>query len=120
LGHASVKPFSRFTLQASRMARMSCVLADVPGWERYVGTIGYVVFPIRIPPLRERRGDIPLLVEHFTQKYARRMNKPIDTIPELTFQKLQRWSWPGNVRELENLIERSVILRKNQWQNLKM
>ena len=68
------------------------------------------VFPIRVPPLRERREDIPLLVQHFTQKYARRMNKQIDTIPELTIQKLQRWTWPGNVRELENLIERSVIL----------
>jgi formate hydrogenlyase transcriptional activator len=71
------------------------------------------VFPIRIPPLRERREDIPLLVQHFTQKYARRMNKQIDTIPESTIQKLQRWSWPGNVRELENLIERSVILSVN-------
>jgi formate hydrogenlyase transcriptional activator len=68
------------------------------------------VFPIRIPPLRERREDIPMLVEHFTEKYARRMGKEIDTIPESTIQKLQRWSWPGNVRELENLIERSVIL----------
>jgi formate hydrogenlyase transcriptional activator len=68
------------------------------------------VFPIRVPPLRERREDIPLLVQHFTQKYARRMNKKIDTISESTLQKLQRWSWPGNVRELENLIERSVIL----------
>jgi formate hydrogenlyase transcriptional activator len=68
------------------------------------------VFPIRIPPLRERREDIPLLVKHFTQKYARRMHKQIDAISELTLQKLQRWSWPGNVRELENLIERSVIL----------
>jgi formate hydrogenlyase transcriptional activator len=71
------------------------------------------VFPIRIPPLRERREDIPLLVQHFTEKYARRMGKQIDTIPESTIQKLQRWSWPGNVRELENLIERSVILTSN-------
>ena len=71
------------------------------------------VFPIRIPPLRERLEDIPLLVQHFTQKYARRMNKQIETIPEATMQKLQRWSWPGNVRELENLIERSVILSSN-------
>jgi Transcriptional regulator containing GAF, AAA-type ATPase, and DNA binding domains len=68
------------------------------------------VFPIRIPPLRERREDIPSLVHHFTHRYARRMNREIDTIPESTIQKLQRWSWPGNVRELENLIERSVIL----------
>ena len=72
------------------------------------------VFPIRIPPLRERREDIPLLVDHFTQKYARRMNRQIDTIPESTIQKLQRWSWPGNVRELENLMERSVILTCNR------
>jgi formate hydrogenlyase transcriptional activator len=68
------------------------------------------VFPIRIPPLRERREDIPLLVRHFTHKYARQMNKRIDTIPGSTIEKLQRWFWPGNVRELENLIERSVIL----------
>jgi formate hydrogenlyase transcriptional activator len=71
------------------------------------------VFPIRVPPLRERREDIPLLVEYFAQKYARRMSKQIDTIPESTVQRLQRWSWPGNVRELENLIERSVILSCN-------
>jgi formate hydrogenlyase transcriptional activator len=71
------------------------------------------VFPIRIPALRERREDIPMLVQYFTQKYARQMNKQIDTIPESTIQKLQRWSWPGNVRELENLIERSVILTYN-------
>ena len=71
------------------------------------------VFPIRIPPLRERREDIPLLVQYFTDKYARQMGKQIDTIPESTIQKLQRWSWPGNVRELENLIERSVILTSN-------
>jgi formate hydrogenlyase transcriptional activator len=71
------------------------------------------VFPIRIPPLRERLEDIHLLVQHFTQKYARRMNKQIDTIPESTIQKLQRWFWPGNVRELENVIERSVILTCN-------
>jgi len=68
------------------------------------------VFPIRIPPLRERREDIPLLVKYFTQKYACRMGKQIDVIPEAMMQKLMRWHWPGNVRELENLIERSVIL----------
>jgi formate hydrogenlyase transcriptional activator len=68
------------------------------------------VFPICIPPLRERREDIPLLVQHFTRKYACRMGKCIETVPVTTIQKLQRWSWPGNVRELENLIERSVIL----------
>jgi formate hydrogenlyase transcriptional activator len=71
------------------------------------------VFPIRIPPLRERREDIPLLVQHFTRKYARRMNKCIETVAATTLQKLMRWHWPGNVRELENLIERSVILTTN-------
>ncbi len=71
------------------------------------------VFPIHIPPLRERREDIPLLVQHFMQKYACRMAKHITTIPGATIQKLQRWHWPGNVRELENLIERSVILSTN-------
>jgi len=68
------------------------------------------VFPIRIPPLRERREDISLLAQHFTQKYARMMGKRIDGVPATTIQKLERWSWPGNVRELENLVERSVIL----------
>src|SRR5258705_626458 len=68
------------------------------------------VFPIRIPPLRERPEDISLLVKHFTQKYAARMGKRINTVPSATMQKLERLSWPGNVRELENLVERSVIL----------
>ena len=68
------------------------------------------VFPIRIPPLRERREDIPLLAQHFTQKYARKFDKQIETVPAAIMQKLMRWDWPGNVRELENLIERSVIL----------
>jgi formate hydrogenlyase transcriptional activator len=68
------------------------------------------VFPIRIPPLRERPEDISLLVQHFTQKYAHRMGKRIDAVPAAIILKLERWSWPGNVRELENLVERSVIL----------
>jgi len=68
------------------------------------------VFPIRIPPLRERPDDIPLLVRYFVQKYARRMEKQIDSIPSGTMKKLAAWHWPGNIRELENFIERSVIL----------
>jgi formate hydrogenlyase transcriptional activator len=68
------------------------------------------VFPLRVPPLRERREDIPLLVQHFSRKFARTMGKQIDNIPAATMRKLMRWDWPGNVRELENLIERSVIL----------
>ena len=68
------------------------------------------VFPIRLPPLRERRDDIRLLVEHFVQKFSRRMNKSITSIPKRTVDALMGWEWPGNVRELENFIERSVIL----------
>src|SRR5208337_1938301 len=68
------------------------------------------VFPIRVPPLRERREDIRLLVEHFVQKFARRMKRSITSIPTRTIDALMGWDWPGNVRELENFIERSVIL----------
>jgi len=68
------------------------------------------VFPIRIPPLRERPGDIPLLVHYYVDKYAQRMNKQIDSTPEATMAALYNYSWPGNIRELQNLIERSVIL----------
>jgi formate hydrogenlyase transcriptional activator len=70
------------------------------------------VFPIRIPPLRERPEDIPLLVHYFTQKYARRMEKQIDSIPAAALKKLTAWHWPGNIRELENLVERAVILTR--------
>ena len=70
------------------------------------------VFPISIPPLRERADDVPKLVRYFTQKYARRMNKPIQDISQQTMEALTRYAWPGNVRELENLIERAVILTR--------
>jgi formate hydrogenlyase transcriptional activator len=68
------------------------------------------VFPIRVPPLRERREDISLLVRYFVKKFARRMDRHIESIPTESMAALKRWSWPGNVRELENLMERSVIL----------
>jgi formate hydrogenlyase transcriptional activator len=68
------------------------------------------VFPIHMPPLRERREDIPLLVRFFVRKFAQRMDRHIESIPRETMKALMQWSWPGNVRELENLIERSVIL----------
>jgi formate hydrogenlyase transcriptional activator len=71
------------------------------------------VFPIHVPPLRERCDDIPLLVRYFVQRFARRMNKPIDSIPAETMNALVDWDWPGNVRELENFIERSVILTRS-------
>jgi formate hydrogenlyase transcriptional activator len=68
------------------------------------------VFPVFVPPLRERVEDIPLLVSYFAQKHARRMKKTIEAIPTNMLEKLCQYSWPGNVRELENLIERAVIL----------
>jgi formate hydrogenlyase transcriptional activator len=70
------------------------------------------VFPIYVPPLRERSEDIPLLVRHFAQHYARRMNRAIDTILSETMEALVHHQWPGNIRELQNVIERSVILSK--------
>jgi formate hydrogenlyase transcriptional activator len=68
------------------------------------------VFPIVVPALRQRAEDIPKLVQHFTEIYARRMNKRIDEIPSETMGALMRYAWPGNVRELQNFIERAVIL----------
>jgi formate hydrogenlyase transcriptional activator len=68
------------------------------------------VFPIRLPPLRERREDIPILIRHFVRKFSLRMNRSVESIPKETMETLSSWSWPGNVRELENLMERAVIL----------
>jgi formate hydrogenlyase transcriptional activator len=68
------------------------------------------VFPIHVPPLRERQGDIPLLVRHFTQQFARRMKKVMETIPSAAMDALCRYHWPGNIRELQNVIERAVII----------
>jgi formate hydrogenlyase transcriptional activator len=68
------------------------------------------VFPVVAPPLRERREDIPLLVRHFANKYARRMGKKIESIPKETMDALSRYAWPGNIRELQNLMERAVLL----------
>jgi formate hydrogenlyase transcriptional activator len=68
------------------------------------------VFPIQVPPLRERRDDIPMLVRHFAQQFARRMKKTIETISSETMETLTNYEWPGNIRELQNLIERAVIL----------
>ncbi len=68
------------------------------------------VFPVRVPPLRDRRADIPMLVRYFVDKFSRRMDRRIETISSETMNALMNWHWPGNVRELENFIERSVIL----------
>jgi formate hydrogenlyase transcriptional activator len=70
------------------------------------------VFPVYAPPLRERGGDIPILVRHFVAEHARRMGKVIQTIPDETMRVLARWHWPGNIRELENFLERAVILTR--------
>src|SRR5262249_34032078 len=68
------------------------------------------VFPVELPPLRERRDDIPRLVRHFTHKVARRMGRRIESIPAGAMDALVQYPWPGNIRELENVIERAVIL----------
>jgi formate hydrogenlyase transcriptional activator len=72
------------------------------------------VFPISLPALRERRDDVPSLVEYFTHRHAGRLKRTITRIPPETMASLQRWSWPGNVRELENVIERAVILSRGE------
>jgi len=76
------------------------------------------VFPVHVPPLREREGDIPLLVGHFAQQFSRRMNKAIETIPSATMDALCRYHWPGNIRELQNVIERAVILSTDSTLNV--
>jgi formate hydrogenlyase transcriptional activator len=68
------------------------------------------VFPVQLPPLRARHEDIPALVEHFVDIYARRMNKQIEHIPQETMSAFTAYQWPGNIRELQNFVERSVIL----------
>ena len=72
------------------------------------------VFPIRIPPLRERKEDIPLLVSYFVQKFAKQMQKKIEGVPAAAMKRLVAWEWPGNIRELENLMERAVILTRGK------
>jgi len=68
------------------------------------------VFPVHVPPLRERQGDIPLLVRHFTQQFSTQMKKVMETIPSAAMDALSRYHWPGNIRELQNVIERAVII----------
>lgn len=97
---------------ARLIAATNCDLAQMVEDKQFRRDLYYRldVFPITIPPLRERTGDIPLLVSYFTQKHAARMNRKIQTIPSATMDALSAYHWPGNVRELENFIERSVIL----------
>jgi formate hydrogenlyase transcriptional activator len=72
------------------------------------------VFPILVPPLRERKEDIPSLVRYFAQKFATRMDRKVERIPTATMEALVAWHWPGNIRELQNLMERSVILSQGK------
>ena len=68
------------------------------------------VFPIAVPPLRERKEDIPLLVWTFAKQFGQALGKPVERIPQQTMEALKRYPWPGNIRELRNVIERAVIL----------
>lgn len=97
---------------ARLIAATNANLAERVDEKRFRGDLYYRlnVFPVVIPPLRDRHEDIPLLVRHFVQKYAERMKKRIETIPPGAMKALAEYRWPGNVRELENVIERAVIL----------
>jgi formate hydrogenlyase transcriptional activator len=94
------------------VAATNCDLARMVADGRFRSDLYYRlnVFPIALPPLRERRDDIPKLVRHFTQHFARRMGRRIEDIPLGVMEALSRYSWPGNIRELQNVIERAVIL----------
>ena len=72
------------------------------------------VFPIHLPPLRDRREDIPLLIEYFVGRFAKRMKKKIREIPARSMEVMAAWTWPGNIRELQNFLERAVILTKGE------
>ena len=94
------------------VAATHCDLTQVVAEGRFRSDLYYRlnVFPIAMPTLRERPEDIPLLVRHFTHRFARRMSRRIESIPSATMDALVRYPWPGNVRELQNIIERAVIL----------
>ncbi len=94
------------------VAATNAGLAQMVAEKRFRADLYYRlnIFPIDVPPLRDRRDDIPLLVRHFVDKYARRMGKAIDSIPNETMEALRRYAWPGNIRELQNLMERAVLL----------
>ncbi|HVF68037.1 MAG TPA: sigma 54-interacting transcriptional regulator [Pyrinomonadaceae bacterium] len=96
------------------IAATNCNLREMVAEKKFRSDLFYRlnVFPVLLPPLRERAEDIPLLAGYFAQKHSRRMNKRIDAIPSETVEALCRYRWPGNVRELENFIERAVILTR--------
>jgi len=101
-----------FRTDARLIAATNRDLEAMAGEQKFRSDLYYRlnVFPIRVPPLRERADDIPLLVRHFVQQFGRRMGKTIETIPSETMDALVRYHWPGNIRELQNVVERAVIL----------
>src|SRR4029077_11356043 len=101
-----------FTTDARLIAATNRDLASMVEDQKFRSDLFYRlnVFPLRVPSLRERPEDIPLLVRHFAEQCARRMNKKIETISSETLKQMQQYHWPGNIRELQNVIERAVIL----------
>lgn len=116
------REFERLGSTSTRKVNMRLVAATNRDLEQMVATREFRndlyyrlnVFPIRIPPLRERKEDIPLLVGYFVNRFAKRMEKRIDSIPAVMIKGLTAWEWPGNIRELENFIERAVILTRGR------
>jgi formate hydrogenlyase transcriptional activator len=105
-GNRTVRVDTRFIAATNRN------LKEMVRQEKFRSDLYYRlhVFPLTVPPLRERHGDIPLLIRYFTQKYSKRLNRPIESIPSADMERLSNYEWPGNIRELQNVIERSVIL----------
>lgn len=97
---------------ARLIAATNCDLQGMVDEKKFRADLYYRlnVFPVFIPPLRERQDDIPMLVSHFTQLFAHRVNKKIETVSTDTMNALVRYSWPGNIRELQNVIERAVLI----------
>ena len=116
------REFERLGGTSTRRVNMRLVAATNRDLEKMVDTREFRndlyyrlnVFPIRIPPLRERKEDIPLLVGYFVHKFAKQMQKRIDSIPAVMMKGLTAWDWPGNIRELENFMERAVILTRGR------
>ena len=103
---------ARSSVNVRLVAATNRDLAQMAAENRFRSDLYYRlnVFPVSLPSLRERPDDIPRLVRHFTQRFARRMGRRIETIPTAVMDALVRYPWPGNVRELQNVIERAVIL----------
>jgi formate hydrogenlyase transcriptional activator len=116
------REFERLGSTHTRKVNVRLVAATNRDLERMVATREFRsdlyyrlnVFPIRIPPLRERKEDIPLLVSYFVQKFGKQMQKTIESVPVAAMKALAAWEWPGNIRELENFIERAVILTRGK------